>query len=100
MANSPFPVLRKEVQNYFRSCEYLLKTPTPTSPSLSQTEREIVAAEALLKIIGDLTDAEMEAVQEMLNRLSEKLLDSGSKASRNQREDSRRQRDGHGGVKS
>jgi len=37
----------------------------------------MVAAEALLKI-GDLTDAEMEAVQEMLNRLSEKLPNSGN----------------------
>ena len=80
MANSPFPVLRKEVQNYLRACEYrisVLKTPTPTSPSLSQEEREMVAAEALLKI-GDLTDPEMEAVQEMLNRLSEKLPNSGN----------------------
>ena len=72
MANSPFPVLRKEVQNYLRSCEYglsVLKTPPPTSPSLSHEEREMVAAHALLKI-GDLTDAETEAVQDMLNRLS------------------------------
>jgi len=37
----------------------------------------MVAAEALLKI-GDLTDAEMEEVQEMLNRLSEKLPNSGN----------------------
>ena len=72
------PAFRKEVQNYLRSCEYrisVLKSPTPTSPSLSQEERERVAAEALLKI-GDLTDTEMEAVQDMLNRLSDKLLNS------------------------
>ncbi len=33
----------------------------------------MVATEALLKIIHYLTDAEMEAVQKMLNRLSEKF---------------------------
>jgi hypothetical protein len=72
------PAFRKEVQNYLRACEYrksVLKSSTPTSPSLSQEERERVAAEALLKI-GDLTDAEMEAVQDMLNRLSDKRVNS------------------------
>ena len=69
------PAFRKEVQNYLRSCEYLILNPPPTSPSLSHEERERVAAQALLKI-GNLTDAETEAVQDMLNRLSEKLLNS------------------------
>ena len=78
MSDSASPAFRKEVQNYLRSCEYrtsVLKSPTPTSPSLSQEERERVAAEALLNI-DDLTDAEMEAVQDMLNRLSDKLPNS------------------------
>jgi len=43
-----------------------------------QSVREYArACEALLKI-DDLSDAEIEAVQEMLDRLSDKLLNSGN----------------------
>ena len=42
-----------------------------------QTVREYLrATEALLKM-DDLSDGEIEAIEHMLNRLSEKLLDEG-----------------------
>jgi len=43
MAGSPFSTLRKEVQDYLRSSEYLLSAmSSPTLPPLSQEERELV----------------------------------------------------------
>ena len=44
---------RQSVQDYMRACEALLK-------------------------LDELSDAEMEAVQEMRDRISEKLLNSGN----------------------
>jgi hypothetical protein len=47
-----------------------------------QSVREYVqASEALLKI-DELTVAELEVVQDMLNRISEKLLNSGNDGTR------------------
>ena len=44
---------------------------------LRQSVREYLrATEALLKM-DDLSDAELQAIEHMLNRLSEKLLDDG-----------------------
>jgi len=43
MSDSPLPTYRKEVQNYFRSCEHLLSVPAaPHNPPLSTDELQIV----------------------------------------------------------
>ena len=47
-------------------------------PDYRQSVREYVRASEALLQTGELSDDEMQAVEEMLNRLSDELLNSGN----------------------
>ena len=58
MSDSPLPPLRKEVQNYLRSCEHVLSVPAvphdlPFSPDEVQIMKYYVAE--MGKMLGQLT---------------------------------------------
>lgn len=58
--------LRKEVQDFLRSSEYLLSAASENK--IHSDDYHVATTEALLQI-NDLTEEEIEAVQKMLDRL-------------------------------